>query len=687
MAVDYPWLKSGSSDGPSETLAAALAYARLGLKTFAVHGIRNGSCSCGNPDCPSPGKHPATVHGFHDATTEESALRAQWAGRPWLNVACSTDGYVVPDVDPRNGGEASIDQLLAQYGPLPDGPLCLTGGGGKHLWMRAPAGVPVAKGRLLPGIDLQATGAYVVMPPSRHVSGGRYEWEASADLLDGYPIPNAPEWLVKLCRVTTGELRSRPDRPTRTLFAAPAHELDDVRAALGRLSADCPHEDWIRIGMALHATGWAEAFDLWDGWSATASHRYPGRRELLKRWRSLDSERDGAVTVDTLFWLARGEGPVQPLNRQAESTAEQGSVNFLTLGDLLDTPPERPWVFSEWVPGRMACLLHAQGGVGKTRLLVQLHVALALGRDLFGVAPTGAGASVLVSAEEDAESLRRIFWEVSEGFGLTATDRELVRRQVQVVDLTTAPTPVLYAEHGWTAAGRRLVEQACALGPRLLSVDNNSACFAGPATESAHVYAWVNGWVAAVKPVDGAVLLLGHENKASAVNDSRAHAYGGITAWHNACRTRLELTFDGDDTATRILRRPKGNYAAPMQEGDELRLMWANGALVQRVHGGLLERAALQADARQVVEVVRDLLELGAEMSPRQQARNNPLALAALHGIRIKLPRRRFWAGLREAIGAGMVVVSTQNGANRHARQVLGVPDWHVSAEGGDVSA
>jgi hypothetical protein len=258
---------------------------------------------------------------------------------------------------------------------------------------------------------------------------------------------------------------------------------------------------------------------------------------------------------------------------------------------------------------------------------------------------------------------------------------------MRFVDLTTFPSPVLYGERGWTRSGQQVVAACAGFSPLLLSVDNNSACYAGPATESAHVYGWVNGWVSAVKSTDGAVLLLGHENKASAVNASREHAYGGITAWHNACRTRLELTFDGDDTTTRLLRRPKGNYAAPMQEGDELRLMWSNGALVQRVHGGLLERAALQADARQVVEAVRELLELGVEVSPHQQSKSNVLAMAAANGVRVGLPRRRFWLGLREAISVGWVVLATRSGASRHSRQILDLPGMDERVADGDERA
>ena len=92
-----------------EMLQSALAYASFGWAVFPVHSIRDGKCTCGNPRCSSPGKHPLTRHGFKDATTAPAVIAAWWRKYPWANIAVATGGksgrLLVIDIDnkPENG--------------------------------------------------------------------------------------------------------------------------------------------------------------------------------------------------------------------------------------------------------------------------------------------------------------------------------------------------------------------------------------------------------------------------------------------------------------------------------------------------------------------------------------------------------------------------------------------------------
>ena len=104
----------GDSSSPSR-LQAALSYARLGWAVLPLHTAINGLCSCGRANCSSPGKHPRTAHGVKDATTNEATIREWWQQRPDANIGIATgavSGLVVLDVDPRHGGQESLQQLI-----------------------------------------------------------------------------------------------------------------------------------------------------------------------------------------------------------------------------------------------------------------------------------------------------------------------------------------------------------------------------------------------------------------------------------------------------------------------------------------------------------------------------------------------------------------------------------------------
>lgn len=209
-------------------MRAALDYAALGWAVFPVHGIVEGGCDCGAPDCSSPGKHPLTRRGLKNATTDSRVVAAWWKRWPAANVALATggaSGVVVIDVDLPQGDHSLAKLLEAGY-ELPKTSSVRTGSGGLHLYYAAPQ-IPVGNsaGRLpgaelqLSGVDLRAEGGYVVAPPSLHVSGSSYEW------IEGAGLAPAPRWLRPLEDVRTSE-------PVRVGIVAPGSSTPYGLAAL-----------------------------------------------------------------------------------------------------------------------------------------------------------------------------------------------------------------------------------------------------------------------------------------------------------------------------------------------------------------------------------------------------------------------------------------------------------------------
>jgi putative DNA primase/helicase len=195
---------------------AALSYARRGWRVFPLHNPVNSGCSCGKSGCDKVGKHPRTPHGLNDGTTDAAQIRRWWRQWPDANIGTVTgavSGFVVLDVDPRHGGDPSLEDLTAKHGSLPDTTESLTGGGGRHLLFAHP-GTPIhndAGKKLGAGLDIRGDGGYVVVPPSRHASGQFYEWEASSHPND-VPLAPMPAWLVDRLREhrTTAPVNGQP---------------------------------------------------------------------------------------------------------------------------------------------------------------------------------------------------------------------------------------------------------------------------------------------------------------------------------------------------------------------------------------------------------------------------------------------------------------------------------------------
>lgn len=161
----------------STCLDAAMCYAGMGWAVIPLHGVRAGACTCGRPDCGSEGKHPRTLNGVKDATTEPEAVGAWWRKWPDANVGIATgaaSGLLVVDVDERHDGYASLSDIPADF-QLPVTLEVRTGGGGSHYYYscKTPSG---CRTRVLTGIDIRGDGGYVVAPPSLHLAGGLYAW-------------------------------------------------------------------------------------------------------------------------------------------------------------------------------------------------------------------------------------------------------------------------------------------------------------------------------------------------------------------------------------------------------------------------------------------------------------------------------------------------------------------------------
>jgi Bifunctional DNA primase/polymerase, N-terminal len=180
---------------------AALGYASRGIPVLPLYyplptrsdlqpvgGNRQpavgGGCSCRDPGCGQPAKHPLGAlvpHGVKDATCNRARILAWWTRHPQANIGLATGhAFDVLDIDGPTG-EAAIRTLAAEHGVHSSGPLVRTGGGGWHYYV-APTGLGNIHPQGLEHVDWRGRGGYVVAPPSRHASGHPYQWVSGRDL-------------------------------------------------------------------------------------------------------------------------------------------------------------------------------------------------------------------------------------------------------------------------------------------------------------------------------------------------------------------------------------------------------------------------------------------------------------------------------------------------------------------------
>jgi putative DNA primase/helicase len=129
------------------------------------------------------------------ATQEE--LRS-WA---WSGVGIVTglvSGVLVLDVD---GPEGEAE--LQKHGH-PATPMVRTAGGGMHLYFKHPEHHVRTGIRIAPGLDVKASGGYVVAPPSVGPNGQLYEWIIPPEEAE---VADPPPWLMRLLE------RERPKGP------------------------------------------------------------------------------------------------------------------------------------------------------------------------------------------------------------------------------------------------------------------------------------------------------------------------------------------------------------------------------------------------------------------------------------------------------------------------------------------
>ena len=439
-------------------------------------------------------------------------------------------------------------------------------------------------------------------------------------------------------------LRANPEGFKAPLQALARQYVVDPQAtylkaveALKFISADSGYDTWIKVGQALHDAFGDQGFTLWDDWSSRGA-KYKGQADIDTHWRTF--HQGGGVGIGTLFHIAQESGYQVPagadfsgLKIDNETGEVLPALKTLSIHDVISHPSPAPaFVWDGYLPRGVVSMLAAHGGTGKSTIALMLCVATALGRPLFGLDTVQCNA-LFVSLEDSASVVRHRLANICEKWDINPASLDT---KLTIVDGTDDPELFTADNRAAGVKTRTYFEmnQLVKSGEvGLVVVDNASDAYGGDEIQRRQVRAFIRSLMEVAKPINCALLLLAHVDKATsrAPKPENAEGYSGSTAWHNSVRSRLLMK-----------RHESGNLTIEHQKSnlgrcnEPMTLTWGDGELPQLASSVEIfldpQTASAQSKADDdrcitLLRLIDEFANRGHFCSPSTTARNNAHAI------------------------------------------------------------
>jgi hypothetical protein len=546
--------------GSADLLHAALEYAERGWLVVPLNTPAESGCSCGRPECNSPGKHPRTPHGLKDASRDPATIREWWMRWPEANIGILTgpeSSILVLDVDGKQGEESLIQFERRGY-HLPDTYTVRTGGG-QHLYVHWPDDHDVRNsvGKIAPGLDIRGQGGYVVAPPSLHASGRCYEINESA-----IPAVPCPAWLLSLIQ----ELPS-------------AQARNSVPAA----NAPIEHPDRTPHLVSLAGTMNKRGMD-------------PAAIEA-----ALLAENEAKCSPPLSESKVRSIARAIPARYPSPMPEKRSSLkpDLVCLADVEARPVD--WLWEPFIPLRMLSMISGDPGAGKSFVALALASGLSRGKLPNGRVVDPASTLYLTLENPTAEVMRPRF----NSLGGDPQRLHLLQGTRFAVDGVEHRGPVSLADIGTLEAA---IVQTCA---RLVVVDPLQSYFGSQVDlhRSNETRPILDGLAKLADAHGCAILLLRHLSKQS--GGKAIHRGLGSIDLTGAARSEMLAGCLPDDPNTRAFVHIKSNLgpignALSYSIDGEGRFMWIGESTITAAD--LLAAPAIPGD-RKLAEASQWLVE------------------------------------------------------------------------------
>jgi hypothetical protein len=297
--------RDGDEDERSPEYEAALGYHAAGFNVIPlVHQTKRSAVKY------------AALHHSHQTRAEVAMMMLLFAGGVAI-VTGAISGVIVVDTDGPEG-DVVLSEWEVVNGPLPVTLTIRSGSGrGLHRYYKHPGFKVTTKANPSIKLDIKGDGGIVVMPPTLHKSGGRYE------VVCDVPIADLPAGLLDFIELKAAEASGKP---VAAKGAAKQSALGDnlswkvpvnqrnvaiIQSMLDALPDTCTNDYavWFRIGLALHAfCDGRVGLALWQKFSARCSTK-AALTDFVEVWSGFSRPYDGReITIGTLWAMAKDYG-------------------------------------------------------------------------------------------------------------------------------------------------------------------------------------------------------------------------------------------------------------------------------------------------------------------------------------------------------------------------------------------
>ena len=279
---------------------------------------------------------------------------------------------------------------------------------------------------------------------------------------------------------------------------------------------------------------------------------------------ALRSDLDAALKADPLHVGVRTDADLKAAASEAAEVADSEAawavlrsrlarlIDITTQWDLETQPDDRAWLVADWLPAGRAGMLVGTGGTGKSKLALQLAIAIASGQrdwlpahsgywSIMGTVNGHPDITAVASWEDEkAEARRRMYWLFRslrwnlKGLGnrfhwIDARKLGPLWGPVESGSRHVATTGSL------TEAGAKIRAHCQRVSARLLILDPLAAVYGSDENVRALVRAFMASWDAWAQENGCTVMLVAHPPK------TQGATYSGSTDWQGAARWLWEL--------------------------------------------------------------------------------------------------------------------------------------------------